>query len=81
MSTQENKVTHLDEVYSAQWQTSDSEKVSSIYPNDLKRTLDFDRRCRALESLYADLKQRIETVEKDIADFKVKEETIVTRFL
>lgn len=43
----------------------------NTYIHDLKNTLEFDRQCRALEKLFADIEKHLDDVEKKIAKLKM----------
>lgn len=68
MATQEN--TFIETHLPSNLQKDSFEVINPPYMHDLKNTLEFDRKCRALEILFLELDQRIATVEKNILKFK-----------
>lgn len=65
MSPEENTVLCLEENERKEWPdiAVPLHIVSTPYLYDLRNTLEFDRKCRDLEVLFEDLKNRIATLE------------------
>jgi hypothetical protein len=45
----------------------ENSNTTPSYVGDFKTALEFDRRCRALESLFTELTQRITVIENEIS--------------
>ncbi len=74
MATQDSKIIYFDENDTGEWQNAISEPslrvVNPSYLSDLKNALEFDRRYRALETLFDDVNKRIHAIEMQISKIR-----------
>lgn len=67
MAVEESSVLYFDENDQKEWENAITPlhvvNTPTSYLHDLKNTLEFDRKCRALEVLFEDLQNRIHAFE------------------